>query len=278
MGFFTKTDRSYKQQDPEIIAWDRTDKGSNMEIIHIFPQFNDTMKDKKYFAIKDYENGLFYNKGELIGVLSGGVYILEKEARIKGTEIVWIDTSINDLKWGIPQSNGIPSREGILVGLHGDLKFRISDVKTFYQDVVAGNKVWTLKDVKNWINGLLKTTLRDIFKSHNARDIILQDREWVINSMISKVTEEFLKYGLELESLNVLGIQPPDGIESLFGEDELHEKKALLKKEIQELKEKIDKFDELLISGKISEDIYKLRVKRIESRLRDLEDKLLDMI
>jgi len=278
MGFFKKTDKKYKEQDPEIISWERADKGSDTEIMHIFPQPEDTMKDKKFFAIKDYENGLFYNKGELIGVLSGGVYELEEEARIKGTEIVWIDTSINSIKWGIPQSNGIPAKDGIIVGLHGSLKFTISDVKTFYQDIVAGKKVWTIRDVKEWIKGLLQTTLRDIFKSHEAKDIILQDREWIINSMISKVTEEFLKYGLDLEALNVLGIQVPDGVESLYGENEIEEKKALLKEEIQELKEKIDKFDELLISGTISEDIYKLRVNRIETRLKDLEDKLLDLV
>lgn len=278
MGFFKKTDKKYKEQDPDIISWERTDKGSNTEIMHIFPQPDDTMKDKNYFAIKDYENGLFYNKGELIGVLSGGVYELEEEARIKGTEIVWIDTSINDLKWGIPQSNGIPSKDGIIVGLHGNLKFRISDVKTFYQNIVAGNKIWTINDIKDWIKGLLQTTLRDTFKSHNAKDIILQDRELIINSMISKVTEEFLKYGLDLEALNVLGIQVPDGVESLYEKNEFKKKKDLLKEEIQELKQRMDKFDKLLISGNISEDIYKLRVNRIEKRLRELEDKLLDLV
>ena len=34
---------------------------------------------------------LFYNQGVLVDIAQGGIYMLEKNARVKGTEIVWID-------------------------------------------------------------------------------------------------------------------------------------------------------------------------------------------
>lgn len=54
------------------------------------------------------------------------------------------------------------------------------------------------------------------------------------------------------------------------------ERQQKIKQEIAELKEKINQFDDLLAEGKISKDVYKMRVSRIENDLKDLESKLLD--
>ena len=43
---------------------------------------------------------------------------------------------------------------------------------------------------------------------------------------------------------------------------------------IAELKEKLTQFDDMLAEGKISEDVYKIRINRVEKELKDLEHKL----
>ncbi|MHA1466586.1 MAG: SPFH domain-containing protein [Promethearchaeota archaeon] len=361
--------------NPEIISWQRGDTGSkNDRILYIFPQPGDNIKDKKFFAVKDYEKALFYNKGELVGVLGGGVYELEKKAKIKGTEIVWIDTSFIDIQWGIPQSNGIPTKDGIFIGLHGDLRLKIYDVKLFYTDVAAGKGAWGVENLKEWIMSLLNSSLRDIFKNHQAKQVVLEERERVINLVIAKISEEFMRYGLELETLNIIGVKASEGTEKLFevekergkisneieilrlkkeleaqkmdlestkkaykrkeerldsklelektkikaeaaqiegdvksdllgkqreatvaGEVKLmetHGEKAVkiaeitteakmreeernqAKQKIAELKGKLDKFDDFLAEDKISKDVYKTRVERIEKELKELENKL----
>jgi len=361
--------------NPEIIAWQRGDADSkNARLLYIFPQPGDNINKKKFFAVKDYEKALFYNKGELLGVLGGGVYELEKKAKIKGTEIVWIDTSFIDIQWGIPQSNGIPTKDGIFIGLHGDLRLKINDVKLFYNDVTSGKSTWGVQDLKEWIMSLLNSSLRDIFKNHQAKQVVLEERERVINLIIAKVSEEFMRYGLELETINIIGVKAPEGTEKLFEverekskisdeleilqlkkeleaqkmelesakkaykrkEDKLDSKLELektklkaeaeqiegdvksnllgkqkeagvagevklmethgdkavkiaeitsearlrenernhTKQKIAELKVKLDKFDDLLAEDKISKDIYKTRVERIEKELKELETKL----
>ena len=210
----------FKDDDPEIIAWQRIDQeGFETSLLYSFPQPGDKIKDKKYFAVKDYERVLFYNQGRLVDVLRGGIYELDKKARIKGTEIVWIDTSLIEIPWGIPKKHGIPTKDGVTVGLFGDLKLKISDVKTFYNDIVAGKKEWIIQDLKDWIMGLLHTSLKDIFKKYNMKQIILEDRERVINLITSKITEEFLRYGLELETFNVIGMKTPEGIQEILDKD-----------------------------------------------------------
>lgn len=203
--------------NPEIIAWQREDADTkNPPLLYIFPEPGDNIKSKKRFAVKDYEKVLFYNKGELIGVLGGGVYELDKKAKIKGTEIVWIDTSFVNIPWGIPYSDGIPTRDGIFVGLHGDLRLKINEVKIFYHDVVSGKNSFRVQNLKEWILSLLNTSLRDIFKNYKAKQIILEDRDRIINLITAKISEEFMKYGLELETLNIIGIKSSEGTEKLF--------------------------------------------------------------
>lgn len=361
--------------NPEIIAWQRGDvELKNPPLLYIFPQPGDNIKEKKFFAVKDYEKVLFYDKGELLDTLGGGVYELEKKAKIKGTEIVWIDTSFIDIPWGIPQSSGIPTKDGIFIGLHGDLRIRINDVKIFYNDVVAGKRDWRVQNLKEWITSLLNTSLRDMFKNHQAKQVILEERERIINLIIAKVSEELMKYGLELETLNIIGVKAPEGTEKLFELDrekskisdeveliklkkelevqkrdfesarkeferkeeildskmelekiklrseaeqitgdvksdllrkqkeaaiagdiklmESHGEKVVkiaeitsetkkrdndrkrVEQKISELNSKLDEFDEMLAKDKISMDVYRIRIERIEKELKELENKL----
>lgn len=226
--------------DRDIITWRREGiKGPNQPLIYIYPQSGDNIKRKKYFAVKDYEKAIFYNKGELVGVLGGGVYELEKKAKIQGTEIVWVDTSLVTIQWGVPQSGGIPSKDGIILGIYGDLKLKISDAKIFYNDIAAGSVVWTVQDLKDWIMGLLQTSLRDIFKNYKAKEVLLEERKRVITRITSKITEEFLRYGLSLETFNLLGIKPPEGTENLY-KAEREKERITDEMEISKMKEKLE--------------------------------------
>lgn len=282
--------------DPEIISWRREGiKGPNKPLIYVYPQSGDNIKRKKYFAVKDYEKAIFYNKGELIGVLGGGVYELDKKAKIQGTEIVWVDTSLVTIQWGVPQSSGIPSKDGIILGIYGDLKLKISDAKLFYNDIAAGSVVWTIQDLKDWIIGLLQSSLREIFKNYKAKEVLLEERKRIITRVTSKITEEFLRYGLSLETFNLLGLKPPEGTENLYkverekeriaDEMEISKMKEELElqkmefestnqREISKLKRKLDELDALLAEGKLSKDIYETRVNRIEKELKECEKRL----
>ena len=83
-------EKEIKDVDPEVIVWDREDKGYlETPVMYSFPQPGEIIKEKKFFVVKDYEKALFYNKGELVGTLGGGFYKIEKKARMKGTEIIY---------------------------------------------------------------------------------------------------------------------------------------------------------------------------------------------
>lgn len=284
-------DKKFKDNDPEIIAWQRETKEElETPLMYSYPRPEDNIKNKKLFAVKDYERVLFYNKGELIGELGGGIYELDKKARIKGTEIVWIDTSLLNIPWGIPIKNGIPTKDDILIGLHGDLKLSIQNTKTFYKDIVAGKKEWTVQDIKDWIMSLLHTSLRDIFKNYFVKQIILEERERVINLITAKVTEEFIRYGLELESFNIIGLKTTEDVQNLLEQDkeksitlaqvsknalnDLIQNKNDLQIRIKELNTKKNKLQDEMLNNKITQEDYDNKKAQIDVFINEAQAEL----
>jgi len=284
-------EKQYKDYDPEIIAWQREPKEDlKTALLYSFPQSEDNIKAKRFFAVKDYERALFYNKGELIGVLGGGIYEIDKKARIKGTEIVWIDTSLLNIPWGIPLKNGIMTKDGYVVGLHGDLKLKIQDITAFYNNLVAGKKEWVIQDLKNWIMSLLQSSLRDIFKSYFVKEIILEGRERVINLVVSKVTEEFINYGLELITFSIIGLKKTDEVQDLLNgnkekaktiskayKSELENQfnlKSDLQNRIKELNNKKNELQNLLLNDKITQKEYEKKREQLDDFIKDAQEEL----
>lgn len=262
-----------KDHDPSTIEWVRENKDKlENELIFRFPKQGENIKSKKYFAVKDYERALFYNQGALIDVLSGGVYELEKPARVKGTEIVWIDTSLIDIPWGIPKKHGIHTNEGRVVGLHGDMKIKISDSRIFYENVIAGKKDWTVQDLKNWNTSLILTSLRDIFKTYNLKHILLEDREKVINRITVKVTDEFQNYGIDLETFNIIDIKVPEDIE-----EEVNQKmtqKSQIQNRLLELNQRKQQIQDQLLNGEISSEEYEKKKILLENIIKETQQEL----
>src|SRR5271157_1311785 len=106
---FENTDHKVKEEDPVVVAWVRNNApGLDVHIMHLFPKSTDNIKKVRFFAVKDYEKALFYKNGEFVGEVRGGIYEIEKQAQTKGTEIVWFDTSINEMPWVFPPKMDSP--------------------------------------------------------------------------------------------------------------------------------------------------------------------------
>ena len=284
-------DMHFKDRDPKVIAWQKDTRGElESPILYSFPQPGSNIKKIKYFAVRDYEKVLFYNKGTLIGDISSGIYELSKDAKIKGTQIVWVDIAKIQIPWGIPIRNGIPTKEGYEVGCHGDIEVRISNPVTFYNDVVAGKKEWIVQDLKNWIMNLLHSSLRDIFKNYNLKQIKLEDRERVINLVKSKVAEEFSGYGLQLDSFNILKINLPQNLQEVADYDadkvltvtktkkddfdDLISQKQGFQDRINELNERTNKLQDDLLDGQISKEHFENKKKQTQKFISELQEKI----
>lgn len=264
----------WKAGDPEIAAWERGPVADTMArpLVRLFPRPEENVKDAKFFAVKDYEKALFYNKGALVGEIGGGIYEIEQGSRVKGTEIAWVDTSLVEVPWGIPRKHGIPAKEGCLVGLHGDLKLRVGNATAFYTNVVAGRKELTVEDIREWILTLLQTSLRDIFKKHAVGCIIMEDRETVIDEVTAKVTEEFLKYGLDLESFNIIGLKYDEGLDEIAGSGV--KRRKVLHDRIAGLEARLQALQDQLLDDKITQAEFDEKREQLDAFLAEAREDL----
>ncbi|MHA1797271.1 MAG: SPFH domain-containing protein [Candidatus Helarchaeota archaeon] len=286
-----KKNTSIKDQFPSIISWERNEtKNENSQLIFRFPKLKDNIKKAKFFSVKEHERAIYLKHGELIAELSGGTYELEKKSRVKGTEIIWFDTSMHNILWGIPEKNGIQSHDGFIFGMYGDLKLHIYNTNIFYKYVIGGSEEWTIKQMKDWIMSLFHVVLRDIFKDFNISEIFQESRNIIMNKVISKVCDEMNLYGLELDSFNILGFKIPENVEEILNakrkqafqfnkwlEDQKKrdiEDRESVQNRIRSLKNRLQALQNDLLENKITKEEYDEKNQIINGFIKEAEYEL----
>ncbi len=98
-----------------------------------------------------------------------------------------------------------------------------------------------------------------------AGEVELVKTQGVTNTQLTKLEAE----------RDVQIAQAKAGVKTKDKKGRSSKQEELIQEKINELKEKLEKFDILLTEGKISENIYKMRITRIEKELKTLENKLI---
>ena len=252
--------------DCNIVQWIRkiADNSMDTQIIYRFPTKKQTTAKTKGFAVKEHERAILLKNGELISEMESGTYELDKQARKPGTEIVWIATNLFSIPWGIPQINGVYTKDGFQIGMFGDLKLNIEKPLYFYKYVVGGSPFWTLRQLKEWIKSLLHSCLRDILKKYELLQIFQENHQVLREMLIGKVIEEFDSYGINLSSFNILGFKTPDSASNLLDSKKTT---AILHEQVLQ-KEKYQSYEEI--------DRILNRISSLKQRQRGLQDDLMD--
>jgi membrane protease subunit (stomatin/prohibitin family) len=202
---FKKIKGLLSQNKHKILSWEHKKQNKkNYPIIYRFQGSRANIKEFEYFLVKDYESALVYKEGELFDIFNSGLYTLEKN--IDQIEIIWIETKVHNLKWGIPKSKGIQTKQGKLGG-HGEIKFRISNVRKFFESVIGSKQSFDLYDLKEWINSLLLTSLRQTFRNFTIEGLHSDKIKKFTHHLRALMIEDLVSYGLTLESFNILGIK-----------------------------------------------------------------------
>ena len=242
------------------------------------------MRKVEKFGVRDYERALVYNSGQLTSVLEGGVYEIEKEHRNSTTEIVYVDNGIFELTWGIPYFQSmLTTSEMVKIGMHGTVKLKVIDYGAFIQKVVSYKKDFTDAIVREFITSLLITSLRDIVKKYTLKNLVQSNREDVKAMSVTKVSQEFRLYGLELISNDILGFAfAPEiqlQVDEILNEDidnvlTLKAEKEQVRLAIIDMKKNLAELENEYTSGSLDDDEFEKREKRIKKIIRSREEDL----
>ena len=278
----------------DTIIWQRSENlaDSKRGLVHRIPnKIYSDMRKIKSFGVRDYERCLFYNSGVLQAVLEGGIYEVEKEARNSTSEIIWVDTGIIELSWGIPHFQGIMTSEMVKIGMNGSLKIRVSEPSAFITRVVAYQKHFTDESAKNFIiKSIFITSLRDVVKNYTLTSFLRANREDIKALTRTKLSQEFQIYGLELIAIDIIGYAfPPeiqDEVDTILGESRadltnLRSEKERVESSIIKSKIQLEELEEQYTDGKIQKDDFDTREKRFQniisrrqSELKEVQTKI----
>ena len=268
-----------------LITWIHDEGSSDRALVYRVP--NDKITDMRRvekFGVHDYERALLFNSGQLTSILEGGVYEIEKDHRNSATEIVFVDNGIFELNWGIPHfQSTLTTSELIKVGMNGTLKLKVADSGAFIQKVVAYKKDFTDAVAKEFVKSLLTTSLRDIVKKYTLKNLVQSNREDIKALSVTKVSQEFRLYGLELISNDIIGFafapevqtQVDDILnESIDDVSSLQSEKEQAKLNLADMKKKLSELENDYASGTIDDDEFDKRETRIKKILKNREEEL----
>lgn len=271
-----------------LVTWDHTNDSNERSLVYRIP--NDTITDMRRvekFGVRDYERVLLFKSGQLTSVLEGGVYELEKNHRNSATEIVFVDNGIFELSWGIPHfQSTLTTSEMVKVGMNGTLKLKVVDPSAFIQKVVAYKKDFTDTIVKEFVKSLLTSSLRDIVKKYTLRNLVQSNREDIKALSVTKVSQEFRLYGLELISNDIIGfafspeiqVQVDDILnESIDDVSTLQSEKEQARLNIVDMKTKLSELENDYASGTVDDAEFDKREARIKKIIKSREEELLNI-
>ncbi|HME53423.1 MAG TPA: SPFH domain-containing protein [Candidatus Lokiarchaeia archaeon] len=170
------------------------------------------------FIVRDYEAALFLKTGQFVGLVPPGLWEIEPAAQATGTEIIWVDTTEFQMKWGIPLAAKGASGSGVVtadfqkVGAFGECMFKIVDPVKFVINLVSEKKSMMQKDLMDFIENTIKNAIKHELGAHKALELVrIQDEfETAVRASLQDTIE---RWGLELKSLQVLGFKLPEGME-----------------------------------------------------------------
>ncbi len=263
---------------------------SDRPLLKKFPEMGHKLSKCTSFVVKEHEHAILLKNGELISEMPSGTYALDKDSRNIGTEIIYIETTIQNIPWGIPQINGIRTKDGFLIGMFGEIKVRINNATSFYKYVIGGLETWTIGDLKQWIKSLLHTSLREIYADYNLKNIFQDDTEMVMNKITAKMIEEFHLYGLIIESFSVLGYKASEeanqyidanqttSLQKYQFSEKMQEKKyqdqEIIQNRIASLEKRRNVLQDQLLDSLISKDEYEMRIFMLSSFLDESKNEL----
>lgn len=228
MGLFNKI----KGEFIDIIEWlDPT----NDTIIHRFERYNNEIKYGAKLTVRESQNAVFINEGEVADVFKPGMYSLETQnvpilSTLKGwkygfnspfkAEVYFINTkNFTDKKWGT--KNPIMMRDAefgmVRIRAFGNYTFKVKDPVKFIKEIAGTDGTFTTDEIEGQIRDIIGTEFADYVAEQKipVLDLAANYKELSkgINEFLNKAIEE---YGIEVNKFLVENISLPPEVEEMM--------------------------------------------------------------
>jgi len=219
-----------KSQFIEVIEW--LDPGHEI-IVYRFPVQNQEIKMGAQLTVRESQNAVFINQGQIADVYQPGNYTLSTQNMPVLTkilswktgfsspfkaEVYFVNTKLfTDRKWGTAQPITLrdPEFGAVRLRAFGSYSFRVKDPAKFIKEVSGTDGVFETDEIEGQIKGSLLSGFTDLLAEQKIPMLDLAARyDEIGKGMQEKLAAEMLdSYGLELKKFVIQNISLPKELE-----------------------------------------------------------------
>ncbi len=226
MGIFDEIKKKLSHEFIDIVEWlDTTDD----TIVHRFERYQNEIKNNAQLIVREGQNAVFVNEGQLADVFTPGTYTLNTKnlpilTTLKGwkygfdspfkAEVYFVNTRLfTDEKWGTKNPFMLSDNRFGLVEIRafGTYSFRINDPGKFVVDVVGTDGNFTNYEVNEHLKSLIATRFTDTVGEANLPIELYAANTSELSETCQEVMQpEFNRVGIELEKFYIENVSMPE--------------------------------------------------------------------
>ncbi|MCH7976217.1 MAG: SPFH domain-containing protein [Bacteroidetes bacterium] len=228
MGIFDKI----RGEFIDIIEW--TDD-SDDTLVHRFERYNNEIKFGAKLVVREGQEAVFVDEGQLADVFPPGTYTLETAnipllSTLQGwkhgfespfkAEVYYVSTrQFTDQKWGTknPIMLRDPEFGPLRLRAFGTYAFKAGDPATLIREIVGTDGHFQTDDLSNQLRNLIVSRFTDVLAESKLAALDLAANYDELGEFVrAKIEEEFNGYGIDVTSLLVENISLPPAVEEML--------------------------------------------------------------
>ncbi|MGF1545811.1 MAG: SPFH domain-containing protein [Thiotrichales bacterium] len=213
----------------DVIEW--TDN-SNDTLVWRFPRYRNEIKFGAMLTVRESQQAVFVNEGQIAEVFGPGMYKLETAnlpilSTLQGwpygfespfkAEVYFCSTRrFTDLKWGTRNPLMLRDKEFGAVRLRafGTYAIRVSDPSTLVREIVGTDAHFTTDEISNQLRNIIVSRFANVIGQSSIPVLDLAANYDELGKFISeRITPEINAYGLDLVEYLVENISLPPEVE-----------------------------------------------------------------
>lgn len=186
--------------------------------------------------VRESQSAIFYRDGQALDVFGAGRHTLStaniplltefisrftrNNSNIFAAEVYFVNQQVlTDMKWGTPNPIDLkdPDLGWVQIRALGTYSVRVEDPQLFVNTLVGTRPEYTTKDLRNFLNGSVRTRLNDLlsttFQSYAS---VRSNMDELVAAMKVKVKDDFGKYGVSIRDFFIQDISVPEEIQAAF--------------------------------------------------------------
>ena len=218
----------------DIVEW--VDDNPDV-MVHRFERYQNEIKIGAKLTVREGQLAVLVNEGEigrgqLADVFLPGMHTLTTQnmpilSTLKGwsygfnspfkAEVYFFKTTqFTGLKWGTPGPVTMRDQEfgAVRVTAHGIYSVRIKDPKSMLVELVGTKNEFSTQDIEENLRGKIGTHIKEVMPEIGVPVLDLESKVVLVGNRIQeKISDDFIKFGLELVEVQVQDIGLPEELE-----------------------------------------------------------------